>query len=63
VHNPGLIPASVAAHIFQPHISNKGRSRGFGTYAMRLLGEHCLGGRVSFISDAVGGTQFSVELP
>ncbi|HJX53745.1 MAG TPA: HAMP domain-containing sensor histidine kinase [Polyangia bacterium] len=63
VHNPGSIPPSVAAHIFQPHFSSKGRSRGFGTYAMRLIGEHCLGGRVSFVSDAVAGTQFSIELP
>lgn len=63
VHNPGLIPPSVAPHIFQPHFSSKGRNRGFGTYAMRLVGEHCLGGRVSFLTDAVAGTQFSIELP
>jgi signal transduction histidine kinase len=63
VHNPGIIPPSVAARIFQPHFSSKGRSRGFGTYAMRLIGENCLGGRVSFVTDAVAGTQFSVELP
>jgi len=63
VHNPGVIPPSVAAHIFQPHFSNKGRNRGFGTYAMRLLGENCLGGRVSFVADAVAGTKFSIELP
>jgi hypothetical protein len=63
VHNPGIIPPSVAAHIFQPHFSSKGRSRGFGTYAMRLIGENCLGGRVSLVTDAVAGTQFSVELP
>jgi sensor histidine kinase regulating citrate/malate metabolism len=63
VHNPGIIPPSVAAHIFQPHFSSKGRSRGFGTYAMRLIGENCLGGRVSFVTDAGAGTQFSVELP
>ncbi len=63
VHNPCIIPPSVAAHIFQPHFSNKGRSRGFGTYAMRLIGENCLGGRVSFVTDAVAGTEFSIELP
>jgi signal transduction histidine kinase len=63
VHNPGVIPPSVAARIFQPYFSSKGRNRGFGTYAMRLLGEHCLGGRVSFVTDAVTGTRFSVELP
>ena len=63
VHNPGSIPPSVAAHIFQPHFSSKGRSRGFGTYAMRLIGENCLGGRVSFVTDVVAGTQFSIELP
>jgi signal transduction histidine kinase len=63
VHNPGIIPPSVAHHIFQPHFSSKGRSRGFGTYAMRLIGENCLGGRVSFVTDPVAGTQFSIELP
>ena len=63
VHNPDTIPPLVAAHIFQPHFSSKGRNRGFGTYAMRLIGENCLGGRVSFVTDAVTGTQFSVELP
>ena len=63
VHNPGVIPPSVATHIFQPHFSNKGRNRGFGTYAMRLLGEHCLGGRVDFVTDEIAGTQFSIELP
>jgi K+-sensing histidine kinase KdpD len=63
VHNPGCIPPSVAAHIFQPHFSSKGHNRGFGTYAMRLLGEHCLGGRVDFVTDIVAGTQFSIELP
>jgi sensor histidine kinase regulating citrate/malate metabolism len=63
VHNPGVIPPSVAAHIFQPRFSNKGRNRGFGTYAMRLIGENCLDGRVSFVTDAVEGTEFSIELP
>ena len=63
VHNSGIIPPAVAARIFQPHFSSKGRSRGFGTYAMRLVGEHCLGGRVSFVSNATSGTQFSIELP
>jgi signal transduction histidine kinase len=63
VHNPGVIPPSVAARIFQPHFSSKGRNRGFGTYSMRLLGEHSLGGRVSFVTDAVTGTRFSIELP
>jgi len=63
VHNPGFIPPLVAAYIFQPRFSSKGRNRGFGTYAMRLIGEHCLGGRVSFVTDAVAGTQFTVELP
>jgi signal transduction histidine kinase len=63
VHNPGVIPPSVAARIFQPHFSSKGRNRGFGTYAMRLLGEHALGGRVSFVTDALTGTRFSIELP
>ena len=63
VHNPGCIPPSVAAHIFQPHFSSKGHNRGFGTYAMRLVGEHCLGGRVDFVTDIVAGTQFNIELP
>ena len=63
VHNPGVIPPSVVAHIFQPHFSSKGKNRGFGTYAIRLIGEFCLGGRMSFTTDAVAGTRFSIELP
>jgi sensor histidine kinase regulating citrate/malate metabolism len=63
VHNPGIIPPSVITHIFQPHFSSKGKNRGFGTYSMRLIGEYCLGGRVSFTTDAVAGTRFSLELP
>jgi signal transduction histidine kinase len=64
VHNPGLIPPEVAAHIFQRSFTTKGDpGRGLGTYSMKLLGERYLGGKVSFTSSAAQGTVFSIRLP
>ncbi|HEY3384168.1 MAG TPA: ATP-binding protein [Vicinamibacterales bacterium] len=64
VWNRQVIPAPVAARIFERHFSTKGESgRGLGTYAMKLFGEKVLGGRVSFTTSAPGGTVFSLSLP
>lgn len=64
VWNQGCIPQPVALRIFQRNFSTKGQlGRGLGTYAMRLLGENLLGGRVSFTSTPEDGTQFTLELP
>lgn len=64
VHNPGFIPPEVAAAIFQRSFSTKAKAgRGLGTYAMKLLGENFLGGRVGFETGAVDGTTFRISLP
>lgn len=64
VGNDGVMPPEVQARIFQRSFSTKAaRGRGLGTYGMKLLGEGCLGGRVSFVSTAERGTVFTVWLP
>lgn len=64
VHNEGTIPPDVQARVFQRSFSTKAQhGRGFGTYGMKLLGEGYLGGKVSFVSDAAGGTEFRLDLP
>lgn len=63
VHNRALIPAPVAAQVFQRSFSTKGSGRGLGTWSMKLLAEDYLGGAVSFRSEAGAGTTFSLVLP
>jgi signal transduction histidine kinase len=64
VWNAGCIPPAVALRVFQRNFSTKGAlGRGLGTYAMKLLGEKLLGGRVSFTSSPEDGTCFKLELP
>lgn len=64
VWNPGVIPAEIVPRIFQRHFSTKpGPGRGLGTHSMKLLGEGVLGGKVSFVSDEAGGTEFRLHLP
>jgi signal transduction histidine kinase len=49
--------------VFQRSFTTKsGTGHGLGTYGMRLLGERYLGGRVSFVTSAEGGTVFSMRL-
>lgn len=63
VHNPNAIPKEIQQQIFQRSFSTKGADRGLGTYSMKLLAEHYLGGRVAFTSTPDEGTTFSVEVP
>ncbi|HTP28153.1 MAG TPA: HAMP domain-containing sensor histidine kinase [Anaeromyxobacteraceae bacterium] len=64
VHNDTVMPRNVAIHVFQRSFSTKAnRGRGLGTYSMKLLGEHYLGGSVSFVSTEDQGTTFSFGLP
>ncbi len=64
VWNPGHIPDPVASQIFQRSFSTKEtKGRGLGTYAMKLLGENHLGGRVGFLSSPEEGTTFFIQLP
>ncbi|MBD3222652.1 GHKL domain-containing protein [bacterium] len=62
VHNPGEIPAEVAAAMFQRPVSTKGDGRGLGTYSVRLLVEEYLGGKVSLTTDATAGTTVTIHL-
>ncbi len=64
VWNPGYIPETVAAQIFQRSFTTKGElGRGIGTYSMRLLGNQYLGGHVDFTTSAVEGTEFFIRIP
>ncbi len=64
LQNPGVMPADVRARVFQRSFSTKAaRGRGLGTYSMKLFGERCLGGKVTFTSEAERGTVFTLELP
>ncbi len=59
----GIQPA-IACRVFQRNFSTKNElGRGLGTYAMKILGEQFLGGRVYFNSSPAAGTTFSIELP
>jgi len=64
VHNASFIAPAVAARIFHRHFSTKqGSGRGQGTYAMRLLAETLLQGKLGFSTDTELGTTFLLELP
>jgi len=64
VHNPGMIPDEARPRVFQRFFTTKrGIGRGHGTYSMKLFGEQVLGGRVSFSTDVLEGTEFVMRLP
>lgn len=64
VHNPGFIREDIALRIFQRSFSTKAKEgRGIGTYSMKLFGEQYLGGKVSFKTDELTGTTFSIRIP
>ena len=63
VHNPGFIPRQVQQNIFKPSFSTKGKNRGTGTYAMKLLTERYLHGTVYFETSASEGTLFVASFP
>ncbi|MBK9391125.1 MAG: GHKL domain-containing protein [Bacteroidetes bacterium] len=62
VRNNGSIPEDVRLQIFQRSFSTKDRTRGLGTYSVKLVTENYLKGKVSFISNEAEGTIFKVEL-
>ena len=63
VHNPGEMPKEVKLQVFNRSFSTKDASRGLGTYSVKLLSENYLGGRVSFVSNDLLGTSFTIYLP
>ena len=63
VHNPGFVPEKAQHQIFQRGFTTRGEGRGVGTYAMKLLSERYLKGRVSFTSSPIVGTTFRATYP
>jgi len=64
VHNDQSIDPAVAHLLFRKAVSTKrGTGRGLGTYAMRLIGEELLGGKVGFQTGIKEGTTFYISLP
>ena len=64
VWNAQAIPESAVRRVFQRNFSTKpGSGRGLGTYAMRLLGETFLRGKVSFTTSEADGTLFRFQVP
>ena len=64
VWNRQSIPENVRMRIFQRYFSTKSESgHGLGTYAMKLLGESLLKGKVSFTTSATDGTTFRITHP
>lgn len=62
--NKAAIPESITHRIFQRNFSTKhDMGRGLGTYSMKLFGETCLGGKVSFTTSESDGTTFRFRLP
>jgi len=62
VKNEQVMSEDVRMQLFQRSFSTKGMGRGVGTYSIRLLTENYLKGKVSFISNEINGTVFSIEL-
>lgn len=63
VSNPEWMPEEVQRQVFQRSFSTKGSGRGLGTYSMKLLGEHYLGGCVTFDTSKENGTTFRARFP
>jgi signal transduction histidine kinase len=63
VWNQQGIPENISKRIFQKHFSTKLEpGRGFGTYTMKLFGEHYLNGQVLFSTSGTSGTVFRMRL-
>ena len=63
VNNMGVIPEDIQNQLFQRSFSTKGKGRGIGTYSIKLLTTHYLGGEVAFKSNLEEGTTFYIHIP
>ncbi|WP_299440728.1 PAS domain-containing sensor histidine kinase [uncultured Rhodospira sp.] len=63
VHNETAMPEAVKGKIFQRFFSTKGKARGVGTYAAKLLTEKYLHGSIGFTTAPDTGTTFTVSYP
>jgi len=64
VHNNQVIPENVQLQLFQRSFSTKGvKGRGLGLYSVKLIIERHLKGKVTFVSNEMLGTIFTIQLP
>ena len=63
VRNSTVMTEDVQLQVFLRSFSTRGAGRGLGTYSMKLLTEHYLGGKIGFSSGGSDGTVFYVRLP
>jgi signal transduction histidine kinase len=63
VQNPTYMPENIRLQVFNRSFSTKGIGRGLGTYSMKLLTDHYLGGRIGFTSTEPAGTRFTATFP
>jgi len=64
VWNSAFMDETVASRVFQRFFTTKqGLGRGQGTYAMKLIGEGLLRGKVQLTTSREAGTTFSLTLP
>ncbi|OGV62507.1 MAG: hypothetical protein A2283_01285 [Lentisphaerae bacterium RIFOXYA12_FULL_48_11] len=63
IRNSTVMTEDVQLQVFLRSFSTRGAGRGLGTYSMKLLTEHYLGGKIGFSSGGSDGTVFYVRLP
>ncbi|MCX7797129.1 MAG: HAMP domain-containing histidine kinase [Melioribacter sp.] len=64
VYNNQVIPENVQLHLFQRSFSTKGvKGRGLGLYSVKLIIEQYLKGKVTYVSNELLGTIFTIQLP
>ncbi len=64
VRNLGFIPKNIQVQLFKRSFSTKGqKGRGVGLYSVKLIVEQFLNGEITFSTDEVEGTVFSITLP
>lgn len=63
VNNPTSMPRDVQLQSLSALLLHQGSGRGLGTHSIKLLGEHYLGGAVSFTTLETEGTTFRIRLP
>ncbi len=63
VNNKSYISDDIRYQLFQRSYTTKGKGRGIGTYSMKLLTEHYLGGKITVESSIEKGTTFFVTIP
>lgn len=64
VYNSKIIPENVQLHLFQRSFSTKcAKGRGLGLYSVKLIIEQYLKGKVTYVSNEMLGTVFTIQLP